>query len=326
MLGLGAIVLIAWIQLCTASVVVLTQELLQAKNELPNMEFKDVLVMEDLMIDAISNVQDYLALVGNEELEGEKKSLNSIRIRSVNLKTNVVFLGFPSSAITSLRENWFDSLLREDDMFVSSHTKNGLFPLPKTAVKHSIHLVQVSFHVIDEIRRRLLMHAINENSTSFDYNINAWELEDYLQSLADCISVDAPSGGGKQATVFILNLNFGDNTSRISNHKFVNGYNADQISTLAALDSVVTAAKAVVESAKRSSRVSVEVDEGSIALSKPLKDIEDQPTPSGEQDAAASDSGQVETRDAVKATRAWASSFGAETDAITQVRPVPCLT
>jgi hypothetical protein len=133
-----------------------------------------------------------------EKRKEKKKTFNEEHLINkiiFDIHTDVVFVGFPASAIEVIRDKWFDSLGSHDSLMVSLGDNNDILVVPgDTQVRHHFHLVQVSFKVVDIIRKQteLLLRKdkyksnnINNNEIFKDsYYINSWEMEDIFDRFA----------------------------------------------------------------------------------------------------------------------------------------------
>ena len=156
---------------------------------------------------------------------------------NLDIHTDIVFIGFPTSTVDVLRNKWFDSLGRKDSVLYSLNSEILKLNENDCSITHHYHLVQTSAMVSDVIRDR-----INQLSKKIiDNKVNLWEIEDILISLAetvtsthtvtisdtvDGIKVDSPAPTKPVMTIFMFN---NINDVKI---QYINGFEDEIIQTL----------------------------------------------------------------------------------------------
>lgn len=158
-----------------------------------------VSIARDFIPNARGVVEPDSILLEKFEDESDAKHL-------VALHVDIVFLGFPSSAVEAIRETWIKKLYDEIpfmsifDPFGDAKTNIG-----DMSFKINYHVIKTSFHVSDSLTRRF-----NKLSHLFG-SVSIWEVNEILEHLAESISSgrgelgESPYSSQSAATVFVLN-------------------------------------------------------------------------------------------------------------------------
>lgn len=219
-----------------------------------------------------------------------------------HVHTNVVFVGFPTAAVSMFHSTWFANLGREDDL-LATLSAGRTVRVPLVSVQHHFHLAQISFHVAD-VLGELLTSLVDHGQ------VNAWEFEEALGELA---AVVAASNKAKStsATVFVLNLQLP------FAYEYAAGLGASSLQLLAQSAEIVELARQALRNVKRPVRVeegfgasssSPLAPEGSLAAAHIALGRWGGETAHG--DSIGGRSSSVHLRDLVKETRQWAKSYG----------------
>lgn len=195
---------------------------------------------------------------GDEEI-GDYSHLQTAQVHS-----DVVFVGFPSSAVEYIERHWLDSLVHESNSEGSYGGK--LFDMPgDLSVRHHYHLLQVSFHVADLIRDTMLnmmRGSLTEDRTmEHGFVINAWEIENMLDGLTKEMRSTGPAfelqGNSHQYvasnTIYVLNIDLEESLKQLSSqlgapakYSYQNGFTEAQLDRLAKDSKVVQLSKTVL--------------------------------------------------------------------------------
>ena len=193
---------------------------------IPENQYRDILEIQGGLVDILEHASYYVSSAklafpyqnvhrryahydsGDDAYEGgidqkfQSKYKDGIRVR---VDVDVVFLGFPSTAINVIRDNWFDNLDRSDPLLVSIGPFHDMKEhIGGSYFDYHFHLVQVSFQVIDSIKNRM-KHIVQKFNTS---TISAWEIDEVLDSLSKVVTSTHESEiGSKQivpsSTIFV---------------------------------------------------------------------------------------------------------------------------
>jgi hypothetical protein len=175
----------------------------------------------------------------------------------IDIHTDVIFVGFPASAVESIRAKWFEPLTHEDPFMASIGQNSHIVTVPgDIKVRHHFHLVQISFHVADSLREYLSQLLILKEEDEEESYINAWELEEVLEGLSDVIgsthNLKTRAISGSDDVLFILNVDL-NTPAQDTKYFYRNGYSAADLNKLAADKEILDLVDKVLE-AKRTTR------------------------------------------------------------------------
>jgi len=328
----------------------INEEFAHLKSDLPMRTIEDVVHKQNEMIDVLAAFVDVTERLPLETLDPHMKPKlmpptmthrgGGKDTEYLDVHNDVVFVGFPASAVEAMRAKWFDQLTHTDPLLATLGANANVVVAPGgMLVRHHFHLVQISFHVADRLRdyvSQLLLHPTGDGvgdgekdgNTLGDHYINAWELEELLESLADTIgsthTMRAADGGsgpeqksaGAAGTLFVVNLDVGTTRGAEVRYSYRHGFTTGDLRTMAVDAEVLKAAENVL-SGRRSTRADLVAED-----KQPLF-----PTPAGSSSGSSGSGGssstartyartneamntQVHWRDAVSATRDWAKGLG----------------
>ena len=264
-----------------ASLQEIYNEFIAMKNDLPDPHPLDKMIYHQAdMIDAmITYVETHGKMnVGVFDPSEATAPLMSRKIEekdfadSLDVHTDIVFIGFPASAIDVIRSKWFEPMTYNDPTMASLGSDEHVVIMPgHVNVRHHFHLVQVSFEVADKIREyvaNLLLRPTNDGDDRL--YINSWEMEEILDWLNDVIASThtvhgrgtAPSGSlmnqfqntkslGASNTLFILNLDITQVTNgREVAYSYRNGFSHADLKAIASNQEISKIAKDIIEEVK----------------------------------------------------------------------------
>ena len=259
-----SIQLIISISVCchiSGSLISITEDFTGLKNDLPMKAIDDIVVKQS---EIIQSLKDYSILRINFQDTYEHgvrtpfitERVSEYESEYVDIHTDVVFVGFPSSTIESVRARWFEPLTHEDQLMASIGKDSHVVVVPgDLKIRHHFHLVQISFRAADSIRgymKNLLIRPDDEESY-----INAFELEEILEDLSAVIgtthNVKVKLGKGSDDTLFILNVDLSTPSESVK-YSYKNGFSKDDISSMAEDAEIGIAVDKVLE-IKRANRI-----------------------------------------------------------------------
>jgi len=271
-------------------------------NDIHRGPFQNVLEIQRNMlkeIEAYGESKDAFSHSTQIKRTSTKNVNEKLNTTSTDIDVDLVFIGFPASAVDMIRNKWFNPLHREDLLFGSIHdskyhqTEISEFPGLLTN-KYHFHLVQISFHVENALRSSLrqLLRPTKFKSQNLldvaDYYLNSWEVEDLFDTLskdiisshnviiaADGESIPITTKGKYPATtIFILNMeNFlpleydslknggseRQESSKIS-YSYKSGFTAPDIEEMASNEDIVDLVTRFDREQKKPNRINLEVD------------------------------------------------------------------
>lgn len=231
------------------------------KNDLPMKAIEDIVNKQSEIIQIL---QSYTILRSNfqdayeHDLETPfmtKKEVSPYESEDIDIHTDIIFVGFPASAVESIRARWFEPLTHEDQLMASVGQDSHIVVVPgDLKLKHHFHLVQISFHAADSIRdyiKNLLIRPEGEESY-----INAWEMEEILEDLSAVIgtthNIKAKLTKGSDDTLFILNVDLSTPSDSVK-YFYRNGFSKNDLSSIAGETEIVMAVEKELE-IKRTTR------------------------------------------------------------------------
>jgi hypothetical protein len=168
--------------------------------------FEKVLKQQDLLISSLETFNQHnkngetRPIKGHEEdfllnesiSFNESSDLNNNSL-TIDVHIDVVMLGFPKSAIWHAKDDWFNTLVRDEPL--RGRLQKHLFDLAgPIKVRNHFHLVEVSPNVTEVLQKKigqLLLAAAETKAVGANrevLSINAWEIEEVLASLTTTIS------------------------------------------------------------------------------------------------------------------------------------------
>lgn len=236
----------------------LREDFLQIKSELKYQLNLQAIQLQENMIKYIETVKDYVNIIDNFIEVNENVPMTE-KVLVQDLHTDVVFIGFPSTAVHFIQEKWFESLGRFDDVMTSLNGNRATHLPGKVKVRHNIHPVHVSFHVADAIRDRLhllLIEAYKTNSENSLLYLNAIEVESILETLLPYISLSQSDKIDEiedstiemkeetkypisAATFFILDLNLLNIVKRPILYHYLDGFSESDLSLLSSQEDII---------------------------------------------------------------------------------------
>lgn len=253
-------------------------------------------------------------------------------LQAAQVHTDVVFVGFPSSAVDYIEQSWMDSLEHESNSEGSYGGK--VFDMPgEIYVKHHYHLLHVSFHAADLVRDTMLnmMRSSLAGDTDSGFVINAWEIEHMLNGLTKALRVDKQDKFHAtdkyhyvaSNTIYVLNIDFEESLQKLAEemrthakYSYRNGFTEAQLDHLAKDANLVHTSKAVLSEQSSALReVIVEKDQYTPSLvDRDAMDTIQSILPTwywyGYNDHYRLVDQQIHSREAIKETREWAQSYG----------------
>lgn len=171
---------------------------------------------------------------------------------NLDIHINVVFIGFPLSAIKMIKHNWLDNLGHKYEFIVKLGSFGDIVSLhaldpdaeDATTISYHFHLIQISFQVADVIKKRinLLANASIKSSQNSFKMLNSWEMENILDNLTEVLTSASlpPHAPNEQhttvesiptkatSTLFFLNI---AHTSDY--YSYISGFPSDDIKNMA---------------------------------------------------------------------------------------------
>jgi hypothetical protein len=197
-------------------------------------------------------------------------------LQKAQVHTDVVFVGFPASAVEYIQKSWLESLTHECN--TTGVYQGKRFDMPGgMSVRHHYHLLQVSFHVADLLRDKLtdMMADTLDEDKKEGFPINAWEIEDLLGGLTRALGASGPAFREQgnyhtyvpSNTIYVLNIDdlddalklrgvTGSNNQRVK-YWYRNGFTEAQLDRLALDDALVSRSKQVLISQSNSVRETI---------------------------------------------------------------------
>ncbi len=291
------------------------------KDDLPSSiglssSLNSALEAEDEILDALSTY------VNSDSLHKETKEFDGGRgsdegNRLLHLHHDVVFLGFPLTAIDFIADKWIHLLQRDEHILSTINNNENVIKMPgDIMIRNHYNLVKSSFHVADAINSRIKSLASSNNT------INIWEMEEILQSLSEAIitsSVQKDENNENEihaqappealdsaiqptSVIYILNLS---NTRGL---RYYYGFTDEELVEIRSKHPDLKDLSAqIVQNDKRKTRLDLDADDSKPPLQGlQLADVGDAYASSDE----ASSSGYV--KDSLKGTRNWANKFNSE--------------
>jgi len=176
------------------------------KDDLPSSigissSLNSALEAEDEILDALSTY------VNSDSLHKETKEFDGGRgsdegSRLLHLHHDVVFLGFPLTAIDFIADKWIHLLQRDEHILSTINNNENVIKMPgDIMIRNHYNLVKSSFHVADAINSRIKSLASSNNT------INIWEMEEILQSLSEAIITSSVQKDENNENEIVLVLN-----------------------------------------------------------------------------------------------------------------------
>ena len=280
MRSLQSIILISFCCNISGSLVSITEDFTGLKNDLPMKAIDDIVLKQSEIIQSLKAYSILRSNFQNIYEHGVRtpfitEGVSAYESEYVDIHTDVIFVGFPSSTVESVRARWFEPLTHEDQLMASIGQDSHVVVVPgDLKIRHHFHLVQISFHAANSIRdyiKNLLIRPDDEESY-----INAYELEEILEDLSAVIgtthNVKAKLGKGSDDTLFILNIDL--NTANESvKYSYRNGFSKSDLSSMAGDAEIGIAVDKILE-IKRANRIDLPATT-TYPLFEPKKSIED---------------------------------------------------
>lgn len=252
------------------------------RDSLPKKTMTDILQIQEMLLKAVDTYRDYQHRLldfsdddyrfeypyymdmfdpnqmapqlkkSNKELRNETAKANrDARAKNPplvsDLHTNVVFVGFPATAVEMIRNSWFEGLGREDHVLASYGETGDTIKMPGFMKnQHHLHIIQTSFHVAD-VLTSLYEKLLDRGK------LNIMEIESVLESLAMVIADAhvAKSGSAPAATIFALNLKLP------FSYEYRAGFDPESIRQLRRDPEIVKMCRKALADIKRSTRIEV---------------------------------------------------------------------
>lgn len=249
------------------------------KDSLPRNLLTTPLQAQETLLDLVDLYLQEKRKILPYELFYERQDRVSTHVSLVtDVNIAVLFVGFPASSISRMKELWFEKLRRSDHLqnLLSSTFEEILHSPSQLQVQHQFHAIETSIHLDSAIASFLNAIALKKSSTSPHFYINAWEVDDLLTSLKDTL-FDSTVGNDEEKeikpdlTFYILNLDLlqGKNTSAIlPHHTYRNGFAYEDMTRMKQSDSIRHAAGQVVRMIPHKSRVIVDGSESKLSLNQ----------------------------------------------------------
>lgn len=107
------------------------------KNNLPQNAIKDIITKQNEMIDVLKTYSSLSSTYqNNNNYTIDKKNLMyrktdiTYEQEDIDIHTDVIFVGFPASAVESIRLKWFEPLLHTDNVMASISKNKYIVALP----------------------------------------------------------------------------------------------------------------------------------------------------------------------------------------------------
>jgi hypothetical protein len=350
---MGGLLVVACFLLCCGvhgTLYSINEEFMNLKNDLPMKTIEDVVAKQNEMIEVMAAYLDVNDRLPTETFDTSVKATlmpkNKLTYKRnakeyLDIHNDVVFVGFPASAVDAVRSKWFLPLTHTDPLMASVGPQSNIVATPGGMnVRHHFHLVSISFHVADSLRdyvSRMLLHETEDGDG--EHYINAWELEEVLESLSSAIgtthTVHVEDGGngpeqksfGATDTLFVINLDVATTRGAEVRYTYRNGFSMGNLRAMAVEADVLRAAEEVL-GVRRSTRMDFTADDSTPLfnfvtdpLTGKIRGMERTYKRSGE-----ALNKQVHWRDAVSATRDWAKALGETIADLSKVRccEIPC--
>lgn len=295
-----------------ASLHSLRQDYYQLKNDIPPDALSDVLLEVDQGIELVEATNEYLNFIGKpDEIDSESTGLGEV---VAIVHSDIIFVGFPHSAIQVMKEKWFDKMRRDDFLPAHDSLQGRSTPLGSPKIKHVFNVVQTSFKVADAIRDRLQYLSKGFNNSQPFY-VNSWEVEALLTSLRDSLSFanaipidfgDGVNVGAKvvfpkvSSSIFVLNVRLLDQHQAPLRYEYRHGFSDIDLVQLASSPDILKRCASMMKNISRTRRVELGPDLAGQQL----------PVADGESHQGSTGSFR---KDAVLSSRAWADSVLTET-------------
>ena len=236
----------------------------------------------------------------------------------LHLYHDVVFLGFPLTAIDFIADKWIHLLQRDEHILSTINDNDNVIKMPgDIMIRNHYNLVKSSFHVADAINSRI------KSMRSSNSTINIWEIEEILQSLSDAIfttsvqkddnneneihaqAPPAAVGGTVQPTsvIYILNLS---NTRGL---KYYYGFTDEELLEIRDKhQDLRDLSTQILQNEKRRTRLDLDRDESK----PPLQGLQLDDVGEAYSDSSADEGNSGYVKDSLKGTRNWATKFNSE--------------
>ena len=223
--------------------------LVEMTNDLPHRAIEDIVSKHQEMIEIIHTYKT-LTLSFQEEYffkeeraSPSKKEDHQIEQVNIDVHNDVIFVGFPATAVESVRSRWFEPLTHEDHIMASVGSESHVVVVPgQLKYLNHFHIPQISFHVADSIKEYIVKLLLRSEDGDESY-INSWELEEILEDLVGVINVthnlEWKTTAGPDSTLFILNINPSTAEKNIS-YSYRNGFSAKDLAVMASDPEVQT--------------------------------------------------------------------------------------
>jgi hypothetical protein len=289
------------------------------KNSLPQHLLTVPLQSQEVLLDLVDlYLQEKNKILPYEIFHERENRVSSHSSLVTDVNIAVIFIGFPASSISRMKELWFEKLRRSDHLqgLLSSTFEEILHTPSRLQIQHQFHVIDTSFHLDSAIVSFLNAIALRKSSTSPHFYLNAWEVDDLLTSLKDTLFDSTTATNGEREikpdlTFCILNLDLlqGRNSSAILPHySYRNGFSYEDMTRMKESDSIRSAAGQVVRMISHKSRMIVDGLESKLSLSGG-----DLPTaPSGNEKM------KLHT-DKIRASKKWATALQEKVEKMKEV-------
>lgn len=243
--------------------------LVEMTNDLPHRAIEDIVLKHQEMIEIIHTYKTLsLSFQGDyfsreERASSSKKEDHQIEQVNIDVHNDVIFVGFPATAVESVRSRWFEPLTHEDHIMASVGSESHVVVVPgQLKYLNHFHIPQISFHVADSIKDYMVKFLLMSEDGDESY-INSWELEEILEDLVGVINVthnlEWKTTAGPDSTLFILNINPSTAEKNIS-YSYRNGFSAKDLAVMASDPEVQTLIVKLLD-ANRSTRIDLPADQ-----------------------------------------------------------------
>jgi predicted small metal-binding protein len=210
------------------------EDFVNMKNDLPIKAIEDIVLKQNEMIEMLSIYTDLRSTLETpynyERIPRDSKI--EVSEETIDISNDIVFVGFPASAVESIRSKWFEPLTHTDPVMASVGNDGHIVTVPgELKIRHHFHLIQISFHVADSLK--LFMNQILRKDGENSY-INAWELEEVMDELSSIIK-DTHNLQGKitktaDDILFVLNVDIKD--KKDFKYSYKNGFSNDDLKAI----------------------------------------------------------------------------------------------
>ena len=247
----------------SGSLTSINEDFTELKNDLPMRAIEDIVLKQNEMINILSSYTTLRSHFRDDYKQERTPFLTKAKASvseqvDIDIHSDIIFVGFPASAVESVRAKWFEPLTHEDQVMASVGQNNHVLAVPgDLKVRHHFHLVQISFQVADSIREyvsKLLIRPEVEGEESY---INAWELEELLDDLSSSVAtthnIKSKITRGSDDTLFILNIDLNTPEQNIK-YFYRNGFSPRDLTTMSEDREVADLVEKVLQ-VKRATRI-----------------------------------------------------------------------